>query len=176
MPNDTVRVRAPEPPRSSTTVEITSTSIQEGATIDSQFVFTGCGGENVSPQLAWRNAPAGTKSIAITCFDPDAPTGSGYWHWVVFDVPASVTRLEAGAGGSGAPGGGRTGYNDFGVNTYAGPCPPKDDEPHHYIFTVYALDVPKLDGAGQGTTGATLVFLMRGHVLAMGRISGRFGV
>ena len=176
MPNDTQRVRAPEPPRSSTSLDITSTSIRDGATIDSQFVFTGCGGKNVSPQLAWRSAPAGTKSFAITCFDPDAPTGSGYWHWVVFDLPASVAKLDAGAGGGASPGGGRTGYNDFGLNTYAGPCPPKGDEPHHYVFTVYALDLPKLDGAGEGTTGATLVFLMRGHVLATGRITGRFGV
>jgi len=176
MPNDKTQVRAPEPPRSSASLEITSSSIQEGGTIDAQFVFTGCGGKNVSPQLAWRGAPAGTKSFAITCFDPDAPTGSGYWHWLVFDLPASLTKLDAGAGSSATPGGGRSGYSDFGLNTYGGPCPPKGDQPHHYIFTVYALDVPKLEGAGQGTTGATLVFQMRGHVLATGRLTARFAM
>jgi Raf kinase inhibitor-like YbhB/YbcL family protein len=153
---------------------VTSTSIEDGGPIDMQHVFTGCGGKNVSPQLAWRGAPPDTKSFAITCFDPDAPTGSGYWHWLVFDIPASVTSLEAGAGASDSPGGGRTAYSDFGLNKYGGPCPPKDDGPHRYLFTVHALDVAKLEGAGHGTTGATLNFLMRGHVLATGRLMGRF--
>ena len=176
MPENTVPIRAPEPPRNSTPLDVASTSIQEGSTIDMQHVFTGCGGKNVSPHLSWRGAPNGTKSFAITCFDPDAPTGSGYWHWVLFDVPASATSLEAGAGSNAKPGGGHTGYNDFGLNEYAGPCPPKGDAPHRYIFTVYALDVPRLEGAGDGTTGATLVFLMRGHVLASGRLTARFGL
>jgi Raf kinase inhibitor-like YbhB/YbcL family protein len=176
MPEDTIRVRAPQPSRASTRLELTSTSIQEGGTIDMQFVFTGCGGKNTSPQLAWRGAPSGTKSFAITCFDPDAPTGSGYWHWLVFDLPASLGSLGAGAGNSATPGGGRTGYSDFGLNKYGGPCPPKGDDPHRYIFTVYALDVPRLEGAGEGTTGATLVFLMRGHVLAQGSLTARFGL
>jgi Raf kinase inhibitor-like YbhB/YbcL family protein len=176
MPEDTVRVRAPEPPRNSKSLDLTSTSIQEGATIDLTYVFTGCGGQNVSPQLAWRGAPQGTKSFAITCFDPDAPTGSGYWHWLVFNIPSSSTSLEEGVGSKGSPAGGSTGYNDFGQSRYCGPCPPKGDTPHRYIFTVYALDIASIEGAGDGTTGATLVFLMRGHVLATGSLTARFGL
>jgi Raf kinase inhibitor-like YbhB/YbcL family protein len=175
MTDSTVRVRAPQSPRNNTPLSVTSTSIREGELIAMQHVFTGCGGKNVSPQLAWRDAPAGTQSFAISCFDPDAPTGSGYWHWVVFNIPGSTTRVDAGAGESDSPSGGRTGYNDFGINKYAGPCPPKGDEAHRYIFTVYALDVSKLEGASEKTTGATMNFLMRGHVLATGTITGRFG-
>lgn len=173
---DTIQVRAPQPPRSSTPLTVGSTSIQEGGTIDTQYVFTGCGGRNTSPQLSWRGTPKETKSFAVTCFDPDAPTGSGYWHWVVSDIPASATSLDEGAGGSSSPAGGKTGYNDFGLSKYAGPCPPKGDAPHRYIFTVYALDVPKLEGASDKTTGATLIFLMRGHVLATGNLTARFGL
>lgn len=176
MPEETARVRAPESPRNSKSIDVSSSSIEEGGTIDTTYVFTGCGGKNVSPQLAWRGAPAGTRSFAITCFDPDAPTGSGYWHWLVFNVPATVTSLDEGVGSKESAGGGGTGYNDFGQNQYCGPCPPKGDSPHRYIFTVYALDVPSVEGAGDGTTGATLVFLMRGHVLATGSLTARFGL
>lgn len=174
MPADTVHLRAPQPPRSSTPLAVSSTSIQEGGTIDTRHVFTGCGGRNISPQLAWRGAPQGTKSFAITCFDPDAPTGSGYWHWLVFDIPASTTSLDEGAGSTSSAAGAQTAYNDFGLNKYAGPCPPKGDGPHHYTFTVYALDVPKLEGANMTTTGATLIFQMRGHVLATGSLTALF--
>jgi Raf kinase inhibitor-like YbhB/YbcL family protein len=146
--------------------------LAEGQPIGNDFVFTGCGGKNQSPQLSWSGAPTGTKSFAITCFDPDAPTGSGYWHWLAFDVAASVTNLDAGAGTDRSPGGG-TGRNDFGASSYCGPCPPKGDQPHRYIFTVYALDVDSL-GADSSTSGATVMFMMRGHILAKGSVSGRF--
>src|SRR5581483_4242400 len=122
----TVSVRAPEPPKGGGRLTVTSTSIRDGEKIGMDYVFTGCGGKNKSPQLAWSGAPAGTKSFAITLFDPDAPTGSGYSHWVVFDIPATTTSLDEGAGG-GDPGGGKTGYSDFGLNSYGGPCPPKGD-------------------------------------------------
>lgn len=173
---DTVQVRAPQAPRSSTSLTVGSTSIKEGGTIDAKYVFTGCGGKNASPQLSWRGAPKEAKSFAVTCFDPDAPTGSGYWHWLVCDIPASVTSVEEGAGGSSSPAGGKSGYSDFGLNKYGGPCPPKGDAPHRYIFTVYALDVPKLEGVNEKTTGATFVFHMRGHVLAAGSITAKFGM
>jgi hypothetical protein len=172
---DTVAVCAPQPPRGSAPVAVTSSSFKNGDTLSNAHVFTGCGGKNVSPQLSWTGAPAETKSYAVTLFDPDAPTGCGYWHWLACDIPASVTSLEAGAGGGESPAGGKTGYNDFGMNSYGGPCPPKGDKPHRYIFTVYALDVPALENAGKSMTGATLVFLMRGHVLASGSITGLFG-
>lgn len=172
---DTVSVRAPEPPKLGSSLIVTSRSIVDGANIEMEHVFTGCGGRNVSPQLAWAGAPPDARSFAITCFDPDAPTGSGYWHWLAFDIPASVRSLDAGAGtGSPSPGGGKSGFSDFALNSYGGPCPPKGDKSHRYIFTVYALDVAAL-GAGDKTTGATLVFTMRGHVLATGSITGRFG-
>ena len=154
---------------------VTSESFKDGGAIGLDYAFTGCGGRNQSPQLSWSGAPAGTKSFAITCFDPDAPTGSGYWHWLAWGIPASVTSVDAGAGTARAPAGGRGGYNDYGLSTYGGPCPPKGDGAHRYIFTVYALDIPTLDGADDRTTGASMVFRLRGHVLAAGSITGHFG-
>lgn len=172
---DTVAVRAPEAPKHGRTMAVTSQSIRDGETIAMDNVFTGCGGKNVAPQLSWTGHPEGTKSFAITCFDPDAPTGSGYWHWLAFDIPASVTSLAAGAGNDASPAGGKSGYSDFGMNSYGGPCPPKGHGLHHYTFTVYALDVPSIQGANDKTTGATLIFMMRGHTLASGSITGTFG-
>ena len=170
---DTVSVRAPDGPKTDKPLTVTSSSFEEGQTIGMDFVFTGCGGKNRSPQLSWSGAPSGTRSFAITCFDPDAPTGSGYWHWMAFDIPASVNSLDAGAGTDRSPGGG-SGRNDFGESTYCGPCPPKGDQPHRYIFTVYALDIDSL-GADESTSGATVMFKMRGHILAKGSVTGRFG-
>lgn len=170
----TNRVAAPQPPKRSASIKVTSTSFQDGAAIPRDYAFTACGGKNVSPQLAWADFPTETKSFAITVFDPDAPTGSGYWHWVAFDIPRTVTSLKEGDGGSERPAGGTGGYTDFALHSYGGPCPPKGDAPHHYHFTVYALDVDKLPGVGPGTTGATLVFSMRGHVLAQGSVVGTF--
>jgi Raf kinase inhibitor-like YbhB/YbcL family protein len=171
----TVTVRAPDPAKHGKAMTVTSRSIQEDKAIGMDHVFTGCGGRNISPDLSWSGFPEGTRSFAITCFDPDAPTGSGFWHWLVFDLPASVTSLEAGAGSTESPAGGKSGYSDFGLNSYGGPCPPKGDGDHRYIFRVYALDVSSIDGAGAGTNGAPLNFMMRGHVLATGSITGKFG-
>jgi len=108
----------------------------------------GCAGGNVSPSLTWRDPPAGTKSFAVTVYDPDAPTGSGWWHWVVFNIPADVRSLPPGAGASGStklPKGAVQSITDFGTPGYGGPCPPRGDRPHRYIFTVHALKVDKLD-------------------------------
>ena len=105
--------------------------------------------------------------------DPDAPTGAGDWHWLAFNIPASVTSLNEGAGNQ-SPAGGTSATNDYGMVGYGGPCPPKGDIDHHYHFTVYALDVEKLEGPTEKTTGASLVFMMRGHVLATGKIIGTF--
>jgi Raf kinase inhibitor-like YbhB/YbcL family protein len=171
----TVAVRAPQTPKEGMTLRVTSDSITEGAAIPMDNVFMHCGGKNTAPQLSWSGAPSGTKSYAITCFDPDAPTGSGYWHWLAFNIPSTVTSLDKGAGNDEKPAGGVGGYTDFGMNSYGGPCPPKGDAAHRYIFTVYALDVDKVEGASAKTTGATLVFSMRGHVLAIGQLTGMFG-
>jgi Raf kinase inhibitor-like YbhB/YbcL family protein len=108
----------------------------------------GCSGGNVSPSLKWSDPPAGTKSFAVTVYDPDAPTGSGWWHWVVFNLPADARSLPTGAGDPAAgklPKGAVQSLTDFGARGYGGPCPPQGDPPHRYVFTVHALKVGKLD-------------------------------
>src|ERR1700722_15860546 len=129
---------------------LTSPDIKEGATIANEQVFKGfgCTGDNLSPALSWSGAPSGTKSLALTIYDPDAPTGSGFWHWVVFNLPPDTTSLAKNAGDPKAnllPPGALTVRNDTGASTYNGPCPPKTDKPHHYHITVFAVDVDKLD-------------------------------
>ena len=126
---------------------------------DRQFILNGfgCKGDNVSPALQWSNVPAGTQSLALQVYDPDAPTGSGFWHWAVYNIPANANGLARGAGNSPAslPAGAFGGNTDFadtgatGSNgNYGGPCPPAGDKPHHYIFTLCALAVPQLEAAG----------------------------
>jgi Raf kinase inhibitor-like YbhB/YbcL family protein len=129
---------------------LTSPDVSPQATIGNTYVFSGfgCKGGNRSPALAWQGAPGGTQSYALTVFDPDVPTGKGWWHWIVVDIPASVSSLATGAGeGSGTklPAGSRQIRNDFGNAAYGGPCPPAGDKPHRYVFTVYALKMPHLD-------------------------------
>lgn len=112
------------------------------------FAGFGCTGKNISPQLQWKNAPAGTKSFAVTVYDPDAPTGSGWWHWVLFNIPASVSQLPADAGNPAknlAPKGSIQSITDYGKPGFGGACPPVGDKPHRYVFTVYALKVEKLE-------------------------------
>jgi len=133
------------------TFEITSADIESGKPIPDKFVFSGfgCNGKNVSPAVSWKNAPAGTKSFALMVHDPDAPTGgAGFWHWVVVNLPVSVTSLAQGVGtleGRDLPQGARQIHNDFGTSGWGGPCPPAGDTPHRYRFTVYALGVDKLN-------------------------------
>jgi Raf kinase inhibitor-like YbhB/YbcL family protein len=127
-------------------------------TFTEEFVLNafGCTGRNVSPALTWSNAPSGTKSFALQVHDPDAPTGSGLWHWAVYDIPSNTTELAQGAGNSRAslPEGAFAGNNDFldtgatGDNgNYGGPCPPQGDTPHRYVFTLYAVAVEKIEAA-----------------------------
>jgi Raf kinase inhibitor-like YbhB/YbcL family protein len=127
---------------------LTSKDLGGQLTMTQVFSGFGCTGKNISPQLQWKNAPAGTKSFAVTVYDPDAPTGSGWWHWVIFNIPASVTQLAADAGNPAkglAPKGSIQSTTDYGKPGFGGACPPKGDKPHRYIFTVYALKVEKLD-------------------------------
>lgn len=117
--------------------------------LSSKQVFNGfgCSGENISPKLSWKNAPEGTKSFAVTVYDPDAPTGSGWWHWVVFDIPADINSLENNAGdikASIAPKGAIQSTTSYGQPGFGGACPPQGDTPHQYIFTIYALKTDKL--------------------------------
>jgi len=127
---------------SAQTFTLKSADVGGQATSKQVFKGFGCSGDNVSPQLSWSNAPKGTKSFAVTIHDPDAPTGSGWWHWVIFDIPAGVTELPTGAGDLSknlAPKGAVQSMTDFGRPGYGGPCPPKGDGPHAYVVTVYAL-------------------------------------
>ncbi|MFJ4681302.1 YbhB/YbcL family Raf kinase inhibitor-like protein [Kitasatospora sp. NPDC088783] len=119
----------------------------------------GCDGGNQPLRLEWRGAPTGTRSFAVTMFDPDAPTGSGFWHWLVWDVPATATGL-----GATPPAGAVTGADDAGVQGYLGPCPPVGDRPHHYQINVYALDAPSL-ALPAATPAAVTAFSMSGHVI-----------
>lgn len=124
-----------------------SSDIKEGHVGEAQvFNSFGCKGENISPQLNWEGAPEGTKSFVLTMYDPDAPTGSGWWHWLVVDIPASAKELPRGSGSDKAPlpKGARQMRTDYGKPGYGGPCPPPGN-PHRYIFTLYALKVDKLD-------------------------------
>lgn len=136
--------------------KLSSTDVPSNSTIGLKHVFNsfGCSGQNVSPALKWSGAPKGTQSFALTIYDPDAPTGSGWWHWVVINIPASVSALSEGAGtadGKLLPAGAQQVHTDFGIAAYGGPCPPVGDKPHHYVFTLYALKVPKLDVPANAT-------------------------
>ncbi|XVV15525.1 YbhB/YbcL family Raf kinase inhibitor-like protein [Actinoplanes sp. CA-131856] len=130
------------------------------------------GGQDVSPGLSWTGAPEGTKSFAVTVFDPDAPTMSGFWHWAVANIPAAVTALPAGAGdstGSGLPEGAVQLSNDAGLRQYVGAAPPAGHGEHRYFITVHALDVEDI-GVPAGATPALLGFTMTGHILGRATI------
>src|ERR1700735_2684615 len=158
---------------------LTSPDIAPGATIAKEQVANvfGCTGGNVSPALSWSGAPAGTKSFALSVYDPDAPTGSGFWHWVVFNIPPDVTSLAKGAGdpkGAAAPKGAVQSRTDFGVPGYGGPRPRKGDPPHHYHFTIFAVDAPKLDG-DENISAAIVGFQLHFHTLAKAELIGVYG-
>lgn len=128
---------------------VSSPDVRAGAKIADEQVFNGfgCQGRNISPAINWTGAPAGTKSYAVTLYDPDAPTGSGWWHWVVFNIAAPATGIGRNAGDPQAnllPPGSVQSRTDFGKPGYGGPCPPTGDKPHRYVFTVHALKVDKL--------------------------------
>jgi len=145
-----------------------------GGQFTNQFTANsfGCNGQNKSPELSWANAPEGTKSFAITMYDPDAPTGSGFWHWVMIDIPASVHELKQGAGDikSGlAPAGSLQVNNDTGMPGYQGPCPPEGDAAHRYVITIFALSSEKL-GTTATTTPAITGFMLGKQVLGKASI------
>ncbi|MGO8828812.1 MAG: YbhB/YbcL family Raf kinase inhibitor-like protein [Steroidobacteraceae bacterium] len=160
------------------TFKLQSAVVAPNGTLANEQVFNGfgCSGKNVSPPLRWSGAPAGTRSFALTVYDPDAPTGSGWWHWVVFDIPASVSELPQGAGNAAGqlPAGTVQGRTDFGAPGYGGPCPPAGDKPHRYIFTVYALKTAKLD-VPSGGSAAMVGFMINANKLASASIIARYG-
>ncbi len=157
---------------------VSSQDIKEGQTLSSAQVFNGfgCSGQNRSPQLSWSGAPAGTKSFAVTVYDPDAPTGSGWWHWTVFNIPASVTSLPGGinAQGEGLPKGALQGRTDFGSSSFGGACPPQGDKPHRYQFVVWALNTDKLPLDAQAS-GAMVGFMLNAASLGQARLTAHYG-
>lgn len=155
---------------------ITSPDYTASKPIANEHVFKGfgCEGENKSPALAWSGAPEGTKSYAVTVYDPDAPTGSGWWHWVVYNIPATVTSLETDASAKGLPKGAVQSRTDFGTEAYGGPCPPKGHKPHHYVVTVHALDVEKLD-LKSDSSGALVGYMLNGHRIGKAELTSIYG-
>ncbi|HYA42092.1 MAG TPA: YbhB/YbcL family Raf kinase inhibitor-like protein [Syntrophobacteraceae bacterium] len=158
--------------------ELTSPDLHKGGKLNMEQVFNGfgCTGGNISPALMWQGAPKDTKSFAVTVYDPDAPTGSGWWHWVIFNIPANISVLpkNAGAPASGlAPAGSLQGRTDYGAPGYGGACPPQGDKPHRYIFTVYALDIDKLP-LDANASAAMVGFNLNRHALAKASITVKF--
>ena len=137
------------------------------------FSGFGCSGENVSPQLSWENAPKGTKSFAVTVYDPDAPTGSGWWHWVVFDISKNKFTLPAGFGNTESKDAIQS-ITDYGKSGFGGACPPVGDKAHRYIFTVHALDVETL-GLDKNANAALVGFYLNSHSLAKASIISYYG-
>ena len=157
---------------------LASPTIKPGARIAEAQVFDGfgCTGQNVSPALKWSGAPKGTRSYALTVYDPDAPTGSGWWHWVVVNIPANVTELPEGAGtGAGRlPAGALQVRTDFGKPGWGGPCPPQGDKPHRYVFTLHALKTEKLDLPADATA-ALAGFMINANKLRTATFTGTYG-
>lgn len=157
-------------------MKLTSQDIEDGAKLPLRHVFNGMGyqGDNCSPHLAWDEVPPGTQSFVITCYDPDAPTGSGWWHWVVANLPAETRSLAQGAGKDDAslPGQALHGRSDFGTPAYGGAAPPQG-ETHRYIFTVHALDVESLD-VDNSASGAMVGFNVYFHSLGSASLTVLF--
>jgi Raf kinase inhibitor-like YbhB/YbcL family protein len=159
--------------------KLSSPDIKSHHMIAKRYTYNGfgCTGDNISPALKWKGAPKGTRSFALTVYDPDAPTGSGWWHWIVINIPANVHSLpeNAGkAGGSGMPAGSEQMRTDFGIHAYGGPCPPKGDKPHHYVFTLYALKTAKLK-VPKNASAALVGFMIHANMLGEARFVARYG-
>ena len=158
---------------------LSSPDIKAGGAIDKKFEFNGfgCAGENKSPVLKWSGAPKDAKSFAVTMYDPDAPTGSGWWHWSVINIPASVTELAADAGavgGANLPKGASHVRVDFGTAGWGGVCPPQGDPPHRYIFTVHALKTDKLDIPADATA-ALAGFMVNANSIGKASFTAKYG-
>lgn len=162
-------------------MRLTSSSFKDGDYLGSDHVLSaeygfGCAGGNKSPHLAWTDAPADTKSFAVLCFDPDAPTGSGFWHWVVVNIPPNVKELAPDAGNPASgklPRGALQVRTDFGKPGYGGPCPPVGDHPHRYLFTVHAVSMETLPVTAD-TAAAVVGFYLNFNSLAKASLMGLF--
>lgn len=158
---------------------LTSPTIKPQASLTEEQVFNGfgCSGKNLSPALKWTAGPQGTKSYALTVYDPDAPTGSGWWHWVLYNIPANVTELASGAGdpsGKMLPAGSVQGRTDYGTHAFGGACPPQGDKPHRYIFTVYALKTEKIDVPAEASA-ALIGFMIHANTLEKASFTAMYG-
>lgn len=158
---------------------LTSPDLQPDAPMPRNFEFNGmgCSGDNKSPVLRWSGAPQGTKSFAVTCYDPDAPTGSGWWHWSVINIPGSTTELPRDAGAEGdrnLPKGASHVRIDYGVKAWGGPCPPPGDKPHRYVFTVYALKTERID-VPPDATAALAGFMINANALGKASFTALYG-
>lgn len=152
-----------------------SDDLQGQLNIDQVFKGFGCSGKNISPELEWSGEPIDTKSFAITMYDPDAPTGSGWWHWVVYDIPKNIHSLKSNASAAQLlPSGALEGITDYKTKGFGGACPPKGDKPHRYIITVYALDVAKLP-APKDANPALLGYLINAHTIAKSSLISYYG-
>ena len=157
---------------SQNTFTLSSKTLGGEATLKEEFNGFGCMGENESPQLSWKNAPEATKSFAITMYDPDAPTGSGWWHWIVFNIPTSTTELVANAGDIKldlTPEGTIQSITNYGAQGYGGPCPPQGHGLHQYIITVYALKTDIL-GLDENTNPAVVGYYLWNNTIAKASI------
>jgi hypothetical protein len=167
-------------PTSAQSFKLMSLDIKPSGMIADEQVFNGfgCSGKNLSPTLSWSGAPKGTKSFALLAHDPDAPTGgAGWWHWLVVNIPASVTELKKDAGkadGSNLPAGAEQITTDFGGPGWGGPCPPAGDKPHRYNVTLYALKVEKLD-LPKGPTASLAGFMVNANAIGKAMLTGRYG-
>jgi hypothetical protein len=158
---------------------VTSPTVKEQGKIGEEHVYNGfgCKGGNISPELRWENAPKDTKSFAVTVYDPDAPTGSGWWHWVIFNISPDIKSLLRDAGkpdGPAAPKGSVQSMTDFGQPGYGGPCPPPGDKPHRYIFAVYALKIDQLP-LNKDSSGAMAGFYLNQNKLAKASLTALYG-
>lgn len=144
-------------------------------TIKQEYNGFGCVGENISPSLAWSDAPKGTKSFAITVYDPDAPTGSGWWHWIVYNIPATTSSIASNASAKATlPKGAVESVTSYGVAGFGGACPPKGDKAHRYIITLYALNVEKLE-LPKNATAPLVGFNLNAHAIQKSSIIAYYG-
>ena len=150
-------------------MKLETTSFEQGAAIPLRYAHPGAGGENVVPELSWTPGPEGTKSYALTCYDPDAPTGSGFWHWIAADIPADVTHIDAGGP---LPQGVREFDSDYQEPGYGGPNPPEGPA-HRYVFTVHALPTATLE-APQGAANVQARFAIHTSALDSASVMGTF--
>lgn len=151
-----------------TNFTLSSTTLKGQATKSEIFNDFGCDGNNMSPQLQWSGSPLDTKSFAITMYDKDAPTGSGWWHWLVYDIPANVSNITENAGSINStilPQDAIQALNDFGFRGYGGPCPPKGDKPHQYVITIHALKIEKL-GVSINSNPALVGYYINANTIA----------